>query len=219
MKIKLRQIRARPTFYMINKNPNASPGDIDCSDYTSRIDLEDHYHKGRKNMLAYTHVEFNFLETLAKTFIIPAKQNQFIRANISDNAPGRRIAIVTNINLALTGFYAEYPFCSQQFDLRQIIILRGGQPIVIFDAAHDCGLYVTTMKAMNFQDGIPSISIDSFKDHYVRVFDLTSMQDSTENCHYPELVGKPLRLELNFTIPLEYLIELTILGANVFGCS
>ena len=53
------------------------------------------------------------------------------------------------------------------------------------------------MKAMNFQDDIPSIAFDSFKDHYVLVFDLTSMQDVTENCHYPELVGEPLRLELN----------------------
>ena len=43
---------------------------------------------------------------------------------------------------------------------------------------------------MNFQEDIPSVPIDNFKDHYVLVFDLTSMQDATENCvHYPELVG------------------------------
>ena len=46
---------------------------------------------------------------------------------------------------------------------------------------------------MKFQDDVPSIPIDDFKDHYVLVFDLTSMQDDTENCHYPELVGEPLR--------------------------
>ena len=50
------------------------------------------------------------------------------------------------------------------------------------------------MKAMNFQDYIPSIPIDNVKDHYVLVFDMTSMQDATEICHYPELVGEPLRL-------------------------
>ena len=58
------------------------------------------------------------------------------------------------------------------------------------------------MKAMNFQDVIPSIPIDNFRDHNVLVFDLTLMQDATENCHYPELVGEPLRLELNLTYPL-----------------
>ena len=52
---------------------------------------------------------------------------------------------------------------------------------------------------MNFQDDIPSIPIDDFKQYYVLVFDLIAMQDGTENCHYPELIGEPLRLELNFT--------------------
>ena len=54
------------------------------------------------------------------------------------------------------------------------------------------------MKAMNFQDDIPSIPVDNFKDHYVLVFDLISTQDATEHCYYPELFGEPLRLELYF---------------------
>ena len=68
---------------------------------------------------------------------------------------------------------------------------------------------------MNLQDYIPSIPIDNFKDHYVLVFDLTSMQDATENCHYPELVGEPLRLGLNFTFPLEQVTELVVLGERM----
>ena len=71
------------------------------------------------------------------------------------------------------------------------------------------------MKRMNFQDEIPSIPIDDFKDHYVLVFDLTSMQDATENCHYPELVGEPLRLELFFTHLLENVTELNVLGERL----
>ena len=188
MKVRLRLIRARPNFYMISDNPNVSLGIVDCSLYTRRISLKDDYHKNRMDMLAYTPVEFNYLETLAKTFIIPARQNQFIQENIFNNAPVRRIARAMNTNSAFTGSYTENTFWYQQFDLRQIRILRGGQPIVDFDAADNCRLYVTTMKAMNFQDDIPSIPIDNFKDHYVLVFDLTSMQDATENCHYPELV-------------------------------
>ena len=71
------------------------------------------------------------------------------------------------------------------------------------------------MKAMNFQDDIPSIPIENFKDHYVLVFHLTSMQDATENCHYPELVGEPLRLELNFTFPLGDVTELNVLAERM----
>ena len=37
------------------------------------------------------------------------------------------------------------------------------------------------------------------------------MQDATENCHYPEFVGEPLRLELNFTNSPENFTELIVL--------
>ena len=215
MKIRLQLIRARPNFYMICDNPNVSLGFVDSSLYTRRIALKDDYHKKRMDMLAYTPSQFNYLETLAKTFIIPARQNQFIQENFLNNAPVRRIAVAMNTSSAFTGSHTENQFWYQQFDLRQIRIPRGGQPIVDFDAADNCRLYVATMKAMNFQDDIPSIPIDNFKDHYVLVFDLTSMQDATENCHYPELVGEPLRLELNFTFPLEHVTELIVLGERM----
>ena len=52
------------------------------------------------------------------------------------------------------------------------------------------------MKAMNFKDEIPSILVDNFKDRYVLVFNLTSMQDATEHCYCLELIGEQLRLEL-----------------------
>ena len=68
---------------------------------------------------------------------------------------------------------------------------------------------------MNLQDDMPSIPIDNFKDHYVLVFDLTSMQDATENCYYPELVGEPLRLELNFTFTVEHVSELIVMGERM----
>ena len=67
------------------------------------------------------------------------------------------------------------------------------------------------MKAMNFQDEIPSIPVDNFKDHYVLVFDLTSMQDATELCYHPELIGEPLRLELYLSSPPEKITEVFVL--------
>ena len=41
------------------------------------------------------------------------------------------------------------------------------------------------------------------------------MQDASEKFHYPELVGDPLRLELNFTFPLERSTELIVLGERL----
>ena len=43
-------------------------------------------------MVAYIRVEFKNLETLAKTFIIPARKNQFIQEKKYYNAPVHRYA-------------------------------------------------------------------------------------------------------------------------------
>ena len=65
------------------------------------------------DMIAYAPVEYNYLETLAKTFIIPLIQNQFIHENIFNNAPIRRVAIAMNTYSAFTGSFFENPFWYQ----------------------------------------------------------------------------------------------------------
>ena len=80
-------------------------------------------------MLAYIPVEFNFLETPAKTVIIPARQNQFIQENFFNNAKVRPIAIAMKTNSSFSGFFTENSFWYQHFDLRQIRLLRGGQQL------------------------------------------------------------------------------------------
>ena len=57
MKIRLRLIRARPSFYMISDNPNVSLGIVDCSPYTRRIALKADYHKKKMDTVAYAPVE------------------------------------------------------------------------------------------------------------------------------------------------------------------
>ena len=214
-KVWLRLSRARPNFHIISDSLNVSLGIVDCSLHIRRIALRNDYRRKEMDMLAYTPVDYNFLETLAKPLNIPARQKQFIQENIVNNAPVLRIAIAMNTNSAFTRSDTENRFWYQQFDLRQIRILRGGQPIVDFDAVDNCRLYVTTINAMIFQDDIPSIPIDYFKDHYVLVFDLTSMQDVTEICHDPEVVGEPTRLKLKFTFPPNQVTELIVLGERM----
>ena len=215
MKVRIRLIRVRPIFYMISENPNVRLGNVDCSLYTRRVMLKDDYHKKRMSQLAYAPVEYNYMKTLAKTFINPARQNQFIQENIFNNAPIRRIAIAMNSNSAFTGSFAENPFWYEQLNLRDNRTLRGGQPIVHHDTTDNCRLNVTTMEAMDFQYDIPWIPVDNFKDHDVLVFDLTSMQYATEHCHYPESNGEPLRLELHFSSPLENVTEVIVLGERM----
>ena len=95
-KVRIRLFRARPNFYMIGENPNVSFGFVDCSLYTRRLMLKDDYHKKRMSQLAYAPVEYNYIKMLAKTFIIPARPNQFIQEKTFNNAPIRRTAIAMN---------------------------------------------------------------------------------------------------------------------------
>ena len=145
---------------------------------------------------------------------MPDKTNSFKKASFNI-APVRRIAIAKITNSAFTGSYTENPLCYQQYRLRQVRIFRVGQLILDFDAADTCCHYVTTIKAINFQDDISSISIDKFKEHDVLVFDLTSIQVATEHCHLPEQVGEALSMELNFTFLFEYKTELIVLAEGM----
>ena len=92
---------------------------------------------------------------------------------------------------ASTGSYTETPFQWQKLEMTQNRLLSGGHPILDFDAADNCRLYIATMTEMNLQENINSIAIDKFIEHYVVVFDSTSKQDAIGNCQYPELVEEP----------------------------
>ena len=71
MKVQIRLIRARPNFYMISENPNVSLSFLDRCVYTRRVMLKEDYHKKRVSELAYAPPGYNYMETLAKTHILP----------------------------------------------------------------------------------------------------------------------------------------------------
>ena len=102
-------------------------------------------------MLAYTPVDFYYVENLAKASIFLARQNKCIHEKCFNKNPVRHVPVALNKNLQFAGSFM-------------------------------------TMKTTNFQDDVSSIPTDNFKDHFSIVFDLTSMPDATEFCHYHELV-------------------------------
>ena len=70
---------------------------------------------------------------------------------------------------------------------------------------------------MNFQDDMPSSPIGNSKVYFILQFDFTSLEDAIEKCYSTELVGVPLRLELNFTFPPKQVIGLIVLGELMFS--
>ena len=117
MKVRLPLIRVRPKFYKIGNHTKVNLGIADCSNYYRCVALKDDYHKKRLDMLSYIPVEFNYMETLGKTFIIPARQNHFIQEKFFNNDPVRGIVIAVNTSSAFTGSHTENLFWYQHFDL------------------------------------------------------------------------------------------------------
>ena len=68
---------------------------------------------------------------------------------------------------------------------------------------------------MQFYEDFPAFPIEDFQNHYILVFDLTSLQDAAEQLHYPELIGESLRLEIFFQFPLEQVTEVIVLGERL----
>ena len=77
-KVRIKLIRARPNFYMLSDNPNISLKIVDCSLFTRRILVAEPNHQYLQWNLEREPAHYNYVETIARTFIIPSRQNQFI---------------------------------------------------------------------------------------------------------------------------------------------
>ena len=98
--------------------------------------------------------------------------------------------------------------------MRGLRIIRGGRAIISLDTTSPCRPYVTTMKAMQFNEDFPAL-LEDFQNHYFLVFDLTSLQDAADHLHYPELSGESSRLGMFFQFPLEQVTEMIVLGERL----
>ena len=68
---------------------------------------------------------------------------------------------------------------------------------------------------MRFNEDFPALPMEDFQNYYTLVFDLTSLQDASEQLQYTELGGESLKLEMYFQFPLEQVTELIVLGERL----
>ena len=216
-KVRIKLIRARPNFYMLSDNPKVSLKIVDCLLFTRRILVTEPNHQYMQWNLEREPAQYNYMETIAKTFNIPSSQNQLKQENIFNNAPIRRVGVVMNTNSAVAGSFHENPFNYQQFHLRELRIIRCGRAIVLLDTTSPCRPYVTTMKAMQFKEDFPALPMEAFQNHYILVFDLTSLHDAAEQLQYPELSGENLRSKMFFQLPLEQVTEVIVLRERLLN--
>ena len=134
------------------------------------------------------------METIARTFMILSRRNQFIQEKVFNNAPIRKIALAMKTKSVVAGSFPENLFNCQQFHLRELGIIRGGRVFISLDTISPCRPYLTTVKA-KFNKDFSAQILEDFRNHYFLVFDLTSLQDAAEQLQYPELSGESLSLK------------------------
>ena len=216
-KICIKLIRSRPNFHLICDKPVPSNAVkiTHASLFTRRVAVHGDMQRMIESQLFRQPARYHFNELESRTFIIPDGQNQFIQENVFNNAPIRRLVVAMNTNAAFSGSFAENPFHYQKFGLREIRVIRGNQPIVYMSTVQNSQAYVTTMKAMKYNDETPTLPFDDYDNHYILVFDLTSLQDAADQIHYPEIIGGSLRLEMYFDESLEKAVEVIVLGERL----
>ena len=102
MKLRVQLSRAEANLNIFREKIKVSFRIVVWSLYIRRVALSDDYQERRKDMLAYTPMGFNYLETLAKISTIPAK-------SFFNNAPFRQIAIAMNTKATFKISHTENP--------------------------------------------------------------------------------------------------------------
>ena len=161
-----------------SENPIVCLKIVDCSLFMRRILIAEPNHQNLQWNLEREPAHYNNMETIARIFIIPSRQNQFIQENVFNKTTIRRIAVAMNTNSAVVGFFHENPFNYQQFHLRDLRINRGGRSIFSLDTIYPCRPFVTKMKAMQFNEEFSALPMKVF----VKPLYSSSRLDFTTGC-------------------------------------
>ena len=107
---------------MLSDNPNVNLKTVDCSLFTRRNLVAEPNHQYLRWNLQKEPAHYNYMKFIARTFIIPSRQNQFIQENVFNDAPIRIIAVTMNTNSAVAGSFHESTFNYQLCHLRELRI-------------------------------------------------------------------------------------------------
>ena len=72
-----------------------------------------------------------------------------------------------NTNSAVAGLFHENSFNYQQIRLRELRNIRDRRAIVSLDTSFPCRPYITTLKAMQFNEDFRSLPSEDFQNHCV----------------------------------------------------
>ena len=154
-----------------------------------------------------------YLETLTKTFLDSTVLHSLKQEDIFEREPIRRLAICLNTNEAFLGNNRQNPFHFRKFNLEQIYVYRNGLPVADspISTADDKRLYFNTISDLAHIDNGHGISLTDYPNHFIMVFDLTSIEQASRDFIHPELTQCSISVELKLSVALPNNIEIFII--------
>lgn len=215
--LRIKLLRTNAAFCLIGDDPakNYKVKITRATLHMRQMIVSESVHRSLTLALAKSPARYVYPEMHSKTFIIPDHQNSFVKENIFNNEPIRRLVLAMNTNAKFTGSLGTNPFHYQKFGLREVRISRGGLPLVAMNVENNVRPYYNTIKSISFDQDGPGIPLKDYNNHYILVFDLTSTQQADTEVYYPEVIGAGIRLELFFRTALTSPVELIVLGEKL----
>ena len=150
--------------------------------------------------------------------MIPKDQGHFIREDIFNAEPIRNMVLAMCPNNQFTGRWTDTSLAFHKHNLKKVRVMRNVVPVVEYSTSSNTQLYLTIQNLHFDQDG-PSIKLDNYENHYYLVFDLTSTQQCNQEIYYPETVGSPKRIELEFSANTSTSLEQFVLERTIYNSS
>ncbi len=214
--LRIKLTRNREDFCLINKDGEKYMVGIEKANiFARKISLTDQVKLSVERALLKSPCRYSYIETVQKTFIIPAGQNSFTKEDIFSRMPIRRLTLAMATNQQFSGTGDTNPFHYQKFGLSRVAVMRNGIPIggTPLDTNVNVRAYFNSLWALGYRQGGHGVPLQHYSNHFVLVFDLTATQEASQQLMiFPELTNASILLQLHFQDNLTDTVELFVMG-------
>ena len=187
---------------------------VEANLYVRKMTLNDTVVSAIEKTLLSSPASYPYLETLTKMFLASTGLHSWKQEDISAREPIRRLAICLNTNEAFLSDNRQNPFHFRKFSLEQIYVYRNS--LLVADSpistADDKRLNFNTISDLAYIDNGHGISLTDYPNHFIMVFDLTSIQQASHDFIHPEMANYSISVEFKFSVALPNNIEIFIIG-------
>ena len=165
--------------------------------------------------LQLTPAEYNYFGVDSHSFSIAQGSTTFVKEDAFAGEDIRKITLALIRSDNFGGSQTASALHFAKHGLQQVKVSRSGKTLIDIDCTNNAQVFFNTSKSLNYVNDGPQISLSTYSNHYYMVFDLTSVEESFTEVHYPETVGAAIKIELRFLAGTAHALELLAIGEKL----